>query len=162
MRRLVISLLVLSIGFGLLVSAKKSYAQNDTTPSTTVSIFNSLAINLPDVSILPGTPLYRLKTIWENIQFFLAGSEEDKVNLLIEFSQSRLAEALILIKQNKPKLAEEAIQAYEQIAADLEQMVSDLAPNEVVTPYVHKVEAQENKYKLLQLVSGEYNISWER
>lgn len=63
--------------------------------------------------ILPGHPLYALKTFRENLQVSLAFSTEAKQQLLVGQAESRLEEAQTLLNQGNSDSAQTVLNAYE-------------------------------------------------
>ncbi len=68
--------------------------------------------NVDRAVILPGNPLYFLKTFRENIQISLTFSSEAKEELLVQQAENRLNEAQVLLAQGETEAAEEVLQVY--------------------------------------------------
>jgi len=68
--------------------------------------------NLPTVHILPDNPLYFLKTIKERVQLLLTSNASNEANLLLSFSQKRLAEALKVAEKGKVHISEKLFEAF--------------------------------------------------
>ncbi len=68
--------------------------------------------NIDRAVILPGNPLYFLKTFRENIQISLTFSSEAKEELLVQQAENRLNEAQVLLAQGETEAAEEVLEVY--------------------------------------------------
>ena len=79
----------------------------ESTPSAQVS-------ELPVVHILPDNPLYFLKTIKEKVQLLVTRNASSQADLLLEFSQKRLAEALKIAEKGKLHISEKLFEAFGQ------------------------------------------------
>lgn len=58
-----------------------------------------LALHLPNVYILPNSPFYFFKKIWEGTQIFLASEDEQRGEVLLSLAEKRLSETFQLLKQ---------------------------------------------------------------
>lgn len=63
--------------------------------------------------ILPGNPLYFLKTFRESIQVSLTFSESAKQDLLVQQAENRLNEAQVLLAKGETEAAEEVLAVYQ-------------------------------------------------
>lgn len=79
------------------------------SPSATPSA--NLA-KLPAVHILPDNPLYFLKTLKEQAQLFITRNAKDQSDLLLSFSQERLAEAVKVAEKGKTQVSDKLLEAY--------------------------------------------------
>lgn len=70
--------------------------------------------NIDRALILPGNPLYVLKTFRENLQVSLALSDGARQNLLVEQAQNRLSEAQTLLAQGKSTEAAHVLEVYQK------------------------------------------------
>ena len=77
------------------------------TPSAVVS-----TEELPVVHILPDNPLYFLKTIKEKIQMMFTRNTSNQADLLLDFAQKRLAEALKVAEKGKVHISEKLFEAF--------------------------------------------------
>lgn len=66
------------------------------------------------VLILPGNPLYKLKTFQESVRSLVTFSEEGKKKLAVEVASNRLREAEALIARGDEIRAEETLKDYEE------------------------------------------------
>ncbi len=155
------------IGF-LIIMPRISYAQQTTETDeqkqqdSLDKITKILQLNLPDVTILPDSPFYQIKTTIEEIQLFFANSDEQRLQLLLSFGQKRLAEALKLQNKDKPKLAKQTLETFDKTLEKSQELLSTLNLKEGLSQYQTHIEAQEKEFGLVQLVTGEYNMSWRR
>ncbi len=69
---------------------------------------------LPEPGILPGNPIYFLKTWTENIGTFFTFGEEAKAERIFYLAEKRLAEANELSQRGEEELAERTIARYEE------------------------------------------------
>ncbi len=82
--------------------------------------------NISHALILPGNPLYALKTFRENLQVSLAFTTEAKQDLLIQQAESRLNEAQVLLAQGDKESAAAVLEVYQQTVNEVEaDAVSD-------------------------------------
>ncbi|MCA9392296.1 hypothetical protein KC614_03780 [candidate division WWE3 bacterium] len=144
------------------VNAQSDLAGNLPTKEAEI-LLQSLEVNLPSVHIIPGSPLYQIKTAWEQIRVFLAQTPQQKTQVMFELSQARLAESVKLFTQDKFDLAQET---YNRFIETLDQMqsITEKIPqsqNEE-SKFKNKIEAQERKGEMMNLFTGEYNIHWKR
>ena len=126
------------------------------------SIMDSLSINLPNVRIMPDSPLYNLKRQWEMIRILLAGTPEEKANLLIQLAEVRLAEAVEMVKENNADRADQLVAEYQSFlvrAAALQDSVNSQGGQ---TQIKTKLQVQEKKSQLFDTLAGEYRIEWTR
>lgn len=82
-----------------------SFVDAAATPPATLR----LDIEVP--LLLPNSPFYFLKTIWENVNLFLAFSRPRKIDLHFTLSGNRLKEALALGRQGKIDLVEKLLES---------------------------------------------------
>ena len=75
---------------------------------------SALIGELPVVHILPDNPLYFLKTIKEKIQLTITRNTSSQADLLLGFSQKRLAEALKVAEKGKIHISEKLLDAFGQ------------------------------------------------
>ncbi|MBM4402376.1 MAG: hypothetical protein FJ044_03975 [Candidatus Cloacimonetes bacterium] len=81
--------------------------------STTPPEEAALIVNLPKVYILPDSPLYFLKKIWEGLQLVLAAEPEQRGEVLLSLAEKRLAEGISLIKKGDWQQAIVTLQNYQ-------------------------------------------------
>ena len=72
-----------------------------------------LLLNLPKVYILPNSPLYFLKTLWEGAQLILTSEPEKRGELLLTLAEKRLSEGIVLIKKGEWQGASSVLQKYQ-------------------------------------------------
>lgn len=72
-----------------------------------------LFFNLPQVYILPDSPFYFLKKIWEGAQILFASSPNERGEILLELAEKRLSEGIALIKKGDWKGASSVLQKYQ-------------------------------------------------
>ncbi len=104
---LIFAFFILSSNYLALHSAKVFAQNEETTPSAGV-------LELPNVRILPDNPLYFLKTIKEKVQLLVTRNTSAQANLLLDFSQKRLAEALKVAEKGKVHISEKLFEAFGQ------------------------------------------------
>lgn len=82
--------------------------------------------------ILPGTPLYKLKRLGEEIRLFLTRDEQRKAELRLEYADRRLAEAQLLEETHQFELFEQTLGFYshelnqineKDVNSDIEQQI---------------------------------------
>jgi hypothetical protein len=106
MRRSLIFAFCIFLVNTLALHSAEVYAQNvEATAAANVS-------GLPAVSLLPDNPLYFLKTLKENIQLTITRSSSGQANLLLDFAQKRLAEALKVTEKGKVHISEKLFAAF--------------------------------------------------
>ena len=66
----------------------------------------------PAVHILPDNPFYFLKTIKEKVQMAFTRNASSQADLLLDFSQKRLAEALKVAEKGKIHISEKLFEAF--------------------------------------------------
>lgn len=90
------------------------YAQEVTpipTPTPEVSV--EAPAETEDPGILPDSPFYVLKTLWENVQEFLARDPLKKAELHLKFAQRRLAETQKMCEKGKCGIAERWLERFQ-------------------------------------------------
>jgi len=113
---LIFALLVLSSNYLALCSAKvlvrkPAWAAVEATPGAVAT--PSAAIGeLPTVHLLPDNPLYFLKTLKEKAQLLVTRNASSQADLLLTFSQKRLAEALKVSGKGKVYISEKLLAAF--------------------------------------------------
>jgi hypothetical protein len=85
-------------------------------------------VALPSLYLLPDSPLYWLRQVFEELQLLLAANERDRVNLLLQFSQRRLAEGYQAVKEGKVESAVKSLQQYRQDHQELATKVEQFDP----------------------------------
>jgi hypothetical protein len=104
----------------ILFAGNEVYAAVEATPAATESASGGSASpsaevsELPVVHILPDNPLYFLKTIKEKVQLLVARNASSQADLLLTFSQKRLAEALEVAGKGKIYISEKLFDAFGQ------------------------------------------------
>jgi len=91
--------------------AQKPLFAVETTTSATPSAAVSTE-ELPAVRLLPDNPFYFLKTLKEKIQLAFARGASAQADLLLDFSQKRLAEALRVAEKGKVHISEKLFEAF--------------------------------------------------
>jgi hypothetical protein len=109
---------------GILFAGNEVYAAVEATPAPSAagggagqapSATSSAEVSeLPVVHILPDNPLYFLKTVKEKIQLLIARSASSQADLILDFSQKRLAEALKVAEKGKIHISEKLLTAFGQ------------------------------------------------
>ncbi len=126
------------------LTQKRVFAAETTfsaTPSAETSPSTSIG-ELPTVHILPDNPLYFLKTIKEKVQLLVTRKTSSQADLLLDFSQKRLAEAIKVAEKGKIHISEKLFEAFgEDIAAAQEKIRK--AKEEGETTYNLLVELQK-------------------
>ncbi|MFA5854770.1 MAG: DUF5667 domain-containing protein [Candidatus Gracilibacteria bacterium] len=113
--------------------------------------------NIKRALILPGNPLYFLKTFRENVQTALAFTASAKTEIMVEQAQNRLDEAQTLIAQNKPELARQTLDAYQEtISAVTEQAEqNDLMGDTKLSETLAAITNEANKEVLVSAQGSE-------
>ncbi len=111
----------------------------------------SALIQLPSVYAIPGSFTYWFKSIIEQIQYILASTPESRTQLLLDFSQQRLAEGYQAIQDNNPQAAVDALTKYQQQQQELSDYLNTLQLDNVdMQPYLDKLEQQIGIQKALE------------
>lgn len=108
-------------------------------------------LGLPDVIILPTSPFYFLKNLWEEVELFFTFSSEKKVELILEVAEERLAEAYIMIEYKDFEKAKNSLEAYNKQIEKAQEFLSDnnnLNHDEIIK-LVRKLEANTVKQQLV-------------
>lgn len=92
---------------------------------------------MEQVNILPGHPLYKLKTLQEDVQALVTFSSEAKQDLAVHTAEKRLVEAQVLLAQGKTDKVPKVMEAYQK---SLDEAVVLEASEDVVA---HLEEAQK-------------------
>lgn len=79
------------------------------SPSATLSADLN---RLPAVHLLPDNPLYFIKTLKEKAQLLITRNAKSQADLLLGFSQERLAEAVEVAEKGKIHIGEKLLVAY--------------------------------------------------
>jgi len=113
--------------------------------------------NIKRALILPGNPLYFLKTFREDVQTALAFTTSAKTEIMVEQAQNRLDEAQTLIAQNKPELARQTMEVYEDTIATVSEqaVVEDLAGNTELSETLAAITDETNKEVLVSAQNSE-------
>lgn len=108
-------------------------------------------LELPTIYALPGSIAYWFKSVWEEVRFMFANTPEKRAQLLLEFSQKRLAEGYQAIQSGKNQAAIDAFTEYQADQDDLASYIDVLLNEEVdVEPYLKKIQEQLSLQKTLQ------------
>lgn len=149
---------LLGISQTFAVEENKSLMPIDSNPAAEI-ITQSLKLNLPSVTLLPDSPLYQLKTTWEAIQLFLSKTPEQKIEILIQISQTRLAEALQLHTKNNDQLAYKTLDEFSATINKAKDLSNELIQKKGGPDiFKNKLQVEESKYEMLNLITGEYHI----
>ncbi len=89
--------------------------------------------------ILPDSPLYLFKGLFENIQLALTFDEVEKAKMKYRLARMRLAEALAMVEKNRTDLAEELLEKYERLLNETEEDLEKLKERRNVTDVVERV-----------------------
>lgn len=128
----------------------------------TNALDSTLQLNLPKVYIMPDSPLYGIKKSWEYLMIMLCGSNEQKMNLLMDFAEVRLAEAVEMIKTNNQDKLDIVMNEYNDTIEQIGTITSELNPSKISQHVTTKLEVDTKKVELLELLAGEYKIEWSR
>ena len=74
---------------------------------------------ISSVTILPGHPLYRVKTLQETLQSWTAFTEESKKKSAVNRAEMRLMEAKALVAQGEEEKATKVLESYSDALADV-------------------------------------------
>ncbi|PIP56217.1 hypothetical protein COX05_04190 [candidate division WWE3 bacterium CG22_combo_CG10-13_8_21_14_all_39_12] len=126
-------------------------------------IQQTMEVNLPEVTILPNSPFYVLKIMWEEVRLFLSRSPEQQLELVLQLANVRLAETLALINTQQPDFAQYTFGQYETLVAKSEQIVEVLTKDNTIDNTLNaKLSTQRETNKLAELLMGEYTIRWSK
>jgi len=104
------------------LAQKPALAVSEATPAATESV-SVQVLEPPTVHILPDSPFYFLKTIKEKVQFLITRNVSSQADLLLDFSQKRLAEAVKMAEKGKIYISEKLLAAFgEDIKAAQEKI----------------------------------------
>ena len=76
--------------------------------------FGNFAFAAPEPVLLPDSPLYFLKTVYETFRYALALTPKEKVDLNLIFAETRLDEAVAMAIRGKSGAANKLITDYEK------------------------------------------------
>ncbi len=137
-------------------------------------IKQTLDVNLPQVYILPDSPLYQVKLMWEQVKMFLSQTQQQQIELCIQLANVRLSETLALLDQNKIDLATKTYGEYLQLSNRSEQLWDD-SKESLTKPTGEettsgdqflvtqtKVGIQREIKQLANVLMGEYKIKWTK
>lgn len=111
----------------------------------------SALLQLPSVYAVPGSLVYWFKGVIEQVQYILASSPESRAELLLDFSQQRLAEGYQAIQGGDPQAAIEALTKYQQQQQELSGYLQLLESDQVeMQPYLDKLKQQLGIQKALE------------
>jgi hypothetical protein len=89
--------LILFVSLFLLLFTNTGLVRAGIEPATP-SATPTATLNYATPLVLPGSPFYFFKRMWENVQLLMANNPSDKVKLLTSVSKERLVEANALIE----------------------------------------------------------------
>lgn len=128
-----------------------------------ITILNTLEINLPTIRILPDSPFYQVKTTIEELRLVFARTPLQKAAVLIDISETRLAEYFELYQSGRFDLANTVLTNYETIEKYLNRILEQNSLDTITSPSItNKASANHEKYSLIKHLSGRYNIHWEK
>jgi len=128
-------LVFLAVGF---VSAQEVTPMSTLTPTVTAQTPNETE----DPGILPDSPFYTLKTIWEQVQAFLARDPSKKAELYLRFAHRRLLEVQKMCEKGKCDIAERWTQRFqERIQMTSQEMEQAQKQGQDVAALVAKLQA---------------------
>lgn len=135
----VLSMFVFNVGLGGLAASDVPVEK----PAVEIAIDNGLdpvevSFGNQEVGLTPDKSLYGIKRLLEKVQLYLAFSPEDRVELLIELAQKRLAEAQAMDEQGRDELVEVMVKEYIDNLGTAQENLKDAqldleAYNEVLT-----------------------------
>lgn len=132
-----------------------------------ISIALSLILIVSVVSFsqnsLPGDPLYKVKTITENIKAnFLAFNEIKKVDYNLKIAQERLKEIEKIVKSDKIEKLPEALVALEKSKENLNKVVSKIKEPKEIKKIIPKIkETQQKEQEILTIITQQNSESKE-
>lgn len=77
------------------------------------------------VKVLPGSPLYPVKRLGEDINEFISFSEESRIKKQMAKAETRLLEAQVVTQMGEEKLAEEVLEDFTNVHEALVEQVSE-------------------------------------
>lgn len=92
------------------------------------------------VLILPGNPLYKLKTFQESVRSLMTFSDAGKQKLAVEFAENRLREAQSLIALGENEKANETLKDYEEAVSEVVEMTG--GANEELIAHAEEVQKE--------------------
>jgi hypothetical protein len=109
-------------------------------------------LSLPSVYVLPGTPFYWFREMWESLQLIMARSDDARAELLLEFAERRLAEGYQAVKDGRMDQAIDAAQRYRQQHQQAIDQLAVLAKDhkDVALPLLQKLDEQLKLQQNLQ------------
>lgn len=137
-------------------------------------IKQTLDVNLPKVYILPDSPVYQVKLMWEQIRIFLSRTPEQQMALFMHLATIRLSETLAMLEEEKLDLAKTSYGKYIELINRTEYLWTQTASGSqgisgqldaVDTEDVllqTKFSLQRETKKLAELLMGEYKMEWTR
>lgn len=100
-------------------------------------------LELPTVYALPGSTWYWLKHVWEDVQLLVTVDDSQRAELLLRFSQQRLAEGYQAIKNGDADTAVAALSRYQDQQRDLAASLDQLQQQDVqLNPFLIRLKEQ--------------------
>lgn len=83
-------------------------------------------VALPSIYIRPGSALYWLKHTSEEVRLFFTSDPEQKSQLMLEFSQRRLAEGYDALQEHDWQSAQKALEGYQLRQSDVATLLREM------------------------------------
>lgn len=127
MRKLIF-ILTLSLALGAGVAKAQTPDSSDMGIESTVPTedVTELVDDLPKPGFLPGNPLYFMQNIGEGLSGLFSFGNVKKVKREIRMAERRVAEAKVLVENERYDLAESTIRRYRRIMDNVEDRVNEM------------------------------------
>ncbi len=109
----------------------------------------STAFALPNPGILPDSPFYGLKKLFEKLDLAFTFSDEAKAEKYLHYAEVRLAEAKAMLEKNKTDIAQKVVKEYSAYINKSEEYGAKVNKTEVME---HIINATEHHLEVLQEV----------
>jgi len=134
------------------LASTKETSDSDSLPDIETSksaskIKGFLTLGLPEVMILPTSPFYPLKILWEKVVLFFTFDETKKVEMILKNAERRLSESYRLIENKSFDKAKDTLNTYNEQITLATNSLSELKElnSEDLIALVRKIEANTVK-----------------
>jgi type VI protein secretion system component VasK len=120
MKKILFILVILAIvvGFDVLTAGAQ-----DVNSNIAVTNINSSAVNGVDAGLLPDSPFYFLKSLWEKVRETFTLRSEAKLQYMERLGEKRAVEAERMIEKGKTQQAEKVMDRYQQRLQKMDDLI---------------------------------------
>lgn len=123
--------------------------------TTTPAQESALLMNLPNVYLLPSSPLYPLKEFWGEIMLLLNATPEERATIISNRAKGQLAEVVEMVKRGDLQKASQTLEKYQQNIEKLQQYQSLLQDERLQWLTSQLQQHQEYRQLLNQFLARE-------